>query len=93
MSNRFIIPRFKLADNGYPVQPGTYVATPATVKQECIALFTLLRDEGLIENLDDFIENIVVERDASDVNRVNVLLSPDVINQFRMIAGIIQFLL
>jgi phage tail sheath gpL-like len=93
MSNRFIIPRFKLADSGYPVQPGTYVATPATVKQEIIALFTLLRDEGLIENLDDFIANLVVERDASDKNRINALLPPDLINQFRLLSSQIQFIL
>jgi len=93
MSNRFLAPRFKLADDTFPVQPGTYVATPGMVKQETIALFTLLRDRGLIENLDDFIENLVVERNLSDVNRVDVLLPCDVINQFRIIAGKLQFIL
>lgn len=93
MINRFIIPRFKLADDTFPVQPGTYVATPKTVKQETVSLFTLLRDKGYIENLDDFIDNLVVERDSSDVNRVNVLLPPDLINQFRVLAGLIQFIL
>ena len=93
MSNRFITPRFKLADDGFPVQPGTFVATPSTVKQEAIALFTELRDAGLIENLADFIENIRVERDASDRNRVNALLPPDLINQFRVLAGLFQFIL
>lgn len=93
MTNRFIIPRFKLADDTFPVQPGTYVATPKTVKQETISLFTLLRDKGYIENLDDFVDNLVVERDTSDVNRVNVLLPPDLINQFRVLAGLIQFIL
>lgn len=93
MSNRFLEPRFKLADDGFPVQPGSYVATPSMVKQETIALFTQLRDKGLIEDLDDFIDNLVVERDAADVNRVNVLLPPNLINQFRIIAGLIQFIL
>jgi phage tail sheath gpL-like len=93
MSNRFIIPRFKLADDTFVVQPGMKVATPKTVKQEIIALFTLLRDIGLIENLADFIENLVVERDTADVNRVNVLLPPDLINQFRILAGLLQFIL
>ncbi|NQS89373.1 phage tail protein, partial [Patescibacteria group bacterium] len=93
MINRFIIPRFKLADDTFPVQPGSYVATPKTVKQETIALFTLLRDKGLIENLDEFIDNLVVERDLTDRNRVNVLLPADIINQFRVLAGNIQFIL
>jgi phage tail sheath gpL-like len=93
MTNRFIIPRFKLADDTFPVQPGSKVATPRTVKEETIALFTLLRDKGLIENLNDFIENLVAERDLADRNRVNVLLPADLINQFRVLAGVVQFIL
>jgi len=93
MTNRFIVPRFKLADNGFPVQPGSYIATPSTVRQECIALFTLLRDNGLVENLDNFVENLVVERDSTDPNRVNVLMPPDLVNQFRVLAGTIMFIL
>jgi phage tail sheath gpL-like len=93
MSNKFIIPRFKLADDTFPVRPGTYVATPSIVRQECIALFSQLQDIGLIENLDDFKENLIVERNTSDVNRIDTLLAPDLINQFRDLAGQIQFIL
>lgn len=93
MTNRFIIPRYKLADDGYPVQPGAFIATPSTVRQECIALFTALRDRGLIENLDDFIDNLIVERNATDPNRVDALLGPDLVNQFRVLAGRIAFIL
>lgn len=93
MVNRFIIPRFKLADDGNAYPAGSKVATPSVVKQETVALFMLLRDTGLIENIDEFIENLVVERNVSDVNRIDVLLPPDVINQFRILAGQIQFVL
>ena len=93
MALRFILPRFKLADDGAPIPAGSRIATPSTVKQEVIALFTLLRDIGLVENLDDFITNLVVERDTTDVNRVNALLPPDLVNQFRILAGQIQFIL
>ncbi len=93
MSNRYIIPRFKLADDDYPVQAGTYVCRPKDIKSETIALFAMLQDIGLIENLDDFISNLVVERDLSDVNRVNVLLPCDLINQFRVLAAKIPFIL
>ena len=93
MSNRFLIPRFKLADDTFPVQPGSFVATPSSIAQEIIALFAQLRDAGVIENLDDFADNLIVERDAADRNRVNVLLPPDLINQFRILAGLIQFIL
>jgi len=93
MLTRFIIPRFKLANNDFPIQPGTNVANPGTVKDETVALFTLLREKGLIENLDEFITNLIIERDSGDKNRVNVLLPPDLVNQFRILAGLIQFIL
>lgn len=93
MSNRFIVPRFKLADDSFPVQPGSSVATPKIIKQETIALFKDLYDIGLIENFDEFVENLVVERDTTDTNRINVLLAPDLINQLMFLAGKIQFVL
>jgi phage tail sheath gpL-like len=93
MVNRFIVPRMKLADNTYPVSPGSKVVTPRTVKQEIIALFSNLQEIGLIENLEEMIENLRVERNLSDRNRVDVLLPPDLVNQFRVLATIIQFVL
>jgi len=93
MVNKFIIPRFKLADDSFPVQPGSNVATPKTIKQEIIALFSLLRDIGLIENLNEFIDSLVVERDITDRNRVNVLLPANLINQFRILSSKLQFIL
>lgn len=93
MLTRFIIPRFKLVSDTFPVQPNTNVVQPKTVKDEIISLFTQLRDKGLIENLDDFKTNLVVERDETDQNRVNVLLPPDLVNQFMVLGSIIQFIL
>ena len=93
MITRFLATRQKLADDTFPAQPGMNVVRPKDVKAESISLFTLLRDRGLIENLDDFIENIIVERNDTDANRVDVLLPPDLINQFRILAGVIQFIL
>jgi phage tail sheath gpL-like len=93
MVNRFIAPRFKLADDSFPVQPGSYIATPKTIKQEIIALFTLLRDRGLIENLDQFITNLIVERDTTNRNMVNALLPADIVNQFRVLSSKISFIL
>jgi phage tail sheath gpL-like len=93
MVQRFIQPRFKLADDTFPVQPGQKIATPKTVRAETISLFTLLRDIGLIENLEDFIDNLVVERNEFDRTRCDVLLPPDLVNQFRILAGNVQFIL
>jgi phage tail sheath gpL-like len=69
------------------------VATPKTVKGEILALFSELSDVGLVENLEDFETNLIVERNIADVNRVDVLLPPDLVNQFRILASLIQFIL
>ena len=65
------------------------VAANAEVK----ALFSELADKGLIENLDEFKENLVVEIDSADPCRCNVLLAPDLINQFRILASKLEFIL
>ena len=93
MASRFMITRQKLADDTFPVQPGANVVTPKTIRAEIISLFSMLQRVGLIENLDDFKNNLVVERDLTDKNRINALLPPDLINQFRIMAGLIQFIL
>jgi phage tail sheath gpL-like len=86
-------PRFKLADNGTPIAPGQAIVTPNIIKAELIALATEWVDAGLIENLDTYKKNLVVERNANDRNRVDVLAPPDLINQFRIFAEQIQFIL
>lgn len=93
MVQRYLLPRYKLADDTFNVQPGSYVVTPKTIKQEIIALFQQLSDSGLVENIEDFATNLIVERDGSDKNKVRVLLPPDLVNQFRVLAGVIQFIL
>jgi phage tail sheath gpL-like len=93
MLTRFIIPRMKLADNSFPVFPGSNVVTPSVIRSEIIALFSQLRDRGLIENLEEFKTNLIVERDETDKSRVNILLPADLINQFRIAASKLQFIL
>jgi phage tail sheath gpL-like len=86
-------PRHKLASDGTNFGPGQAIATPALIKSEILALFGLWESEGLVEDFEQFKTDIIVERNSSDVNRVDVLLSPDLMNQFRVFAGQIQFLL
>lgn len=83
--------RFKLADSLEGVLPGSKVATPATVRAEVVAIARGWLELGLLENLDDFQAGLVVERDSSDPNRVNLLLPPDLVNQLRVTAAAIQF--
>ncbi len=88
-------PRHKLADDGLPTPPGQPIVTPNVVRGECISLYQAWSDQGWVEaaGLDQFKTELVVERNATDVNRVDAQLPPDLINQFRVFAGQIQFLL
>ena len=84
-------PRHKLADNGTRYGIGQAVVTPNVMKAEAIAKFREWEELGLVENIDDFKANLIAERNASDPNRLDVLLPPDLVNQLRIVANKIQF--
>ena len=41
--------------------------------------------------MDLFKENLIVERNSTDPNRLDVLFPPDLINQLRVFATLVQF--
>lgn len=84
-------PRHKLADDGTRYGIGQAVVTPVVMKAEAIAKFREWEDLGLAENMADFKANLVAERNASDPNRMDMLLPPDLVNQLRIVANKIQF--
>jgi phage tail sheath gpL-like len=86
-------PRHKLADDGIDYGPGQAIVTPKVLRAELIALAEEWASAGLIENLDRFRTDLVVERNATDRDRVDVLCPPDLVNQFRIFAAQVQFIL
>ena len=86
-------PRHKLADDGIRVSPGQSIVTPAVIRAELLALFTELEFAGLVEDFESFRENLIVERDQNDRNRINVRSNENLVNQFRIYAHAIQFIL
>ncbi|ENB6882492.1 phage tail sheath subtilisin-like domain-containing protein, partial [Escherichia coli] len=86
-------PRHKLADDGTPVRAGQNIVTPEIMKLQLISLGEEWVELGLVENLDTFKKNLLVERNASDRNRLDVLCTPDLVNQFRFLAAQIRFIL
>jgi phage tail sheath gpL-like len=84
-------PRVKLADDGTRFGPGQAIVTPGIIKGELIAEYVQDEWDGLVENLQAFKANLLVERDPNDPNRVNVLYGPDLINQLRIFAVLAQF--
>lgn len=86
-------PRHKLADDGTRYGPGQAVITPKVGKAEAIARFRVWEDQGLVENIDQFKNDLICERNESDPNRLDWMLPPDLVNQFRVAGVQVGFLL
>jgi phage tail sheath gpL-like len=86
-------PRHKLADDGTAYAPGQAIVTPMEIRAELLHLARQWEAAGLLENFEQFRTDLVVERNATDRNRVDALIPPDLVNQFRVFAAGVQFIL
>jgi phage tail sheath gpL-like len=84
-------PRHKVADDGTRFAPGQVVVTPNTIKAEAVAKFREWESLGQVEDFAQFQAELVVQRNASDPGRIDVLFPPNLINGLRVIATKIQF--
>ncbi|HVJ53452.1 MAG TPA: phage tail sheath subtilisin-like domain-containing protein [Aliidongia sp.] len=84
-------PRFKLADDGNSFPVGVNVTTPKLIAADLVAGSQLLFNAGIIQNLADFQKNLIVQRNASDPDRVDAVLPWSIVGQFLVFAGQIQF--
>ncbi|CAL8476404.1 phage tail sheath subtilisin-like domain-containing protein [Caballeronia sp. S22] len=84
-------PRHKLADDGTRFGAGAAIVTPSVIRGELASVYAQMEDEGLVENAKAFAENLIVERNADDPNRLDVLFPPDLVNQLRVFAVLAQF--
>ncbi|MBI3452936.1 MAG: phage tail sheath subtilisin-like domain-containing protein [Rhodospirillales bacterium] len=83
--------RHKLANDGTRFAAGQAVVTPSTIRAELIAQYSELESLGICENIEAFKENLVVERNGGDPNRIDVLWPGDLVNQLRVFAVLAQF--
>ncbi len=85
--------RFKLAKDGTYIAPGQPILTPKTAKAEAISRFKKWEERGLVEGIDQFKRELIVEISPSDPNRLSFYLPTDLVNQLRVIGAQIAFLL
>lgn len=65
-----------------------HITTPRDIRASIVHAYSkLVREEGVFENLAAFEASLVVERDATDPNRVNVSMNLDHVNQLRVLAA------
>ena len=86
-------PRAKLANDGVRVQSGMQVMTPSVGKAEALSIFRGWEYLGLTEDITQFKRDLVCVRSSVDPDRLEWTMSPNLINQFRVGAALIQFLL
>ena len=83
--------RHKLANDGTRFGAGQAIVTPNVIRGELIAAYADLKLDGIVENSEAFRQNLIVERNATNPNRLDVLLPPDYVNQLRIFAMLNQF--
>lgn len=83
--------RMKLADDGTRISAGQPIVTPSTIKAEIIRQYQDLEDDGLVQNSAVFAQNVQVQRNAQNTNRVDVLFPAQLIDQLRQFALLAQF--
>jgi phage tail sheath gpL-like len=83
-------PRHKLVDDSSAVGAGQAIADPDDVKAVLIDNYLAMQRDGIVENLDGYLSQLIVERTPGDPNRVQVLDPPDLVNQLRVVATKIQ---
>ena len=84
-------PRHKLADDGANYGAGQPVLTPRIATAELLSLFGDLESAAIVENLDQFKNNLLVVRSLTDTGRINAIIPPDIVNQFRIFAAAVQY--
>ncbi|PWC74057.1 phage tail sheath subtilisin-like domain-containing protein [Azospirillum sp. TSH64] len=83
--------RKKLAADGTRFGPGANVVTPAVIKADLIARYRELEYDGHVQNGDAFKAGLVVEKNRTNPNRIDVLWPGILINQLRIFALLAQF--
>ncbi|WP_429186328.1 phage tail sheath subtilisin-like domain-containing protein [Aeromonas veronii] len=84
--------RHKLGNDGTRYAPGQPIVTPKILTTQALAYFTELEKKGLVENFEQYKATLIVERNADNPNRLDMLGHPDLINQFRIMANQVQFI-
>ena len=72
------------APNGTPVPPGA--VSLSTIRADLIGLYAQLVGEGIVEDADTFVNNLVVQRNAATPSKLEVVLPVNIQNAIRQIA-------
>ena len=83
--------RVKLAADGTRFSAGAPIVTPSTIKAEIIAQYQNMETDGYTQGSAVFAQNLIVQQNATNPNRIDVLFPATLINQLRQFALLAQF--
>jgi phage tail sheath gpL-like len=86
-------PRHKLASDGNRFAPGQAILTPKGAKGEVVGLFRQWEELGLVEDAAQFKRDLIAEVNASDPTRLDLRISPNIVNGLHIMATQIAFVL
>ncbi|MFN3748200.1 MAG: phage tail sheath subtilisin-like domain-containing protein, partial [Sphingorhabdus sp.] len=84
-------PRHKLANDGAAFGSGQAVITPRAAAAENVSIYRDLEEAGWVDDIEGFKRDQLVERDAADRSRLNMLLPVRLIGAFRVMAAKIEY--
>jgi phage tail sheath gpL-like len=83
--------RVKLAKDGTRFAPGSAIVTPKIIRADIISEYRKMEFEGYVQASDVFAANLVVQQNATNSNRVDVLYPAILIDQLDLFALLAQF--
>lgn len=86
-------PRHKLANDGTRAAVGALVLTPSTARAFVIAEMRRMEVDGLLDNVDEIVDQVRCDRPGNNPDRLDILFPPPLIGQLRTLAVLSQFLI
>ena len=83
--------RMKLAANGTRFASGSAIVTPLIIRADVIAKYQELEFNGYVQGSDLFAQQVIVEQNAQNRNRIDCLWPGTLIDQLRIFALLAQF--
>jgi phage tail sheath gpL-like len=83
--------RVKLAADGTKFADGSAIVTPSTIKAFLIAQYQQMEYNGQVQNSKAFADGLIVQQNATNPNRVDVLWDGILIDQLDILALLAQF--
>lgn len=83
--------RVKLAADGTRFAPGSAIVTSKIIRADLIAQYGTLEYAGFVQDSKTFAQELIVEKNNTNPNRVDVLWPGTLINQLRIFALLAQF--